>query len=89
MLNVVRQRPSKQIPQQNAAAGYCNDHHTGQCYAGLILDERSCEFYGEWQKMVGFGTYQVAGNQVKAWNPEASPYIKDLATLRPIPVKHR
>jgi len=51
----------------------------------FILDERTREFYGEWQRWWDLVRTQSLVSRVMAWNPEAAPYIQPFHVLRPIP----
>jgi len=88
MLNVVRQRAAYRktnTPAQNAAAVAAQTITPAQVTLDFILDERTREFYGEFQRWWDLVRTQSLVTRVKAWNPEASPYIKDFHALRPIP----
>lgn len=88
MLNVVRQRAAYRktnTPTQNAAAVTAMTITSANVTLDFILDERSREFYGEWQRWLDLVRTRSLVTRVKAWNPEASPYIKDFHMLRPIP----
>uniref|UniRef100_UPI0034E95CF5 RagB/SusD family nutrient uptake outer membrane protein n=1 Tax=Enterococcus faecium TaxID=1352 RepID=UPI0034E95CF5 len=70
---------------QNAAAVAAMTIAPTDVTLDFILDERSREFFGEslrWQDLV---RTRSLVNRVKAWNPEAAPYIQDFHMLRPIP----
>jgi hypothetical protein len=41
--------------------------------------------WGEWQRWHDLVRTRSLVTRLKAWNPEASPYIKDFHMLRPIP----
>jgi hypothetical protein len=88
MINVVRQRAAfrkTNTAAQNAAAVVAQTITSGQVTLDFILDERSREFYGEWQRWLDLVRTRQLINRVKAWNAEALPYIKDFHILRPIP----
>jgi len=88
MLNVVRQRAayrSTNSSAQNDAAIAAVTIAPAQVTLDFILDERTREFYGEWQRWWDLVRTQSLVNRVTAWNPEAAPYIQAFHVLRPIP----
>ena len=88
MINVVRQRAAYRktnTPVQNAAAVVANTITAADVTLDFILDERSREFFGEWQRWHDLVRTRSLVTRVKAWNPEAATYIKDFHMLRPIP----
>ncbi|MGA0555680.1 RagB/SusD family nutrient uptake outer membrane protein [Larkinella sp. VNQ87] len=88
MLNVIRQRAAfrkTNTPAQNAAAVAAMTITPADVTLDFILDERSREFFGEWQRWHDLVRTRSLVRRVKAWNPEAAPYIQDYHMLRPIP----
>src|SRR5215831_13652493 len=88
LLNVVRQRAAYRktnTAAQNAAAVTAQTITPGQVTVDFILDERSREFYGEWQRWWDLARTKSLISRVTGWNTEASPYIKSFHVLRPIP----
>lgn len=88
IINVVRQRAAYRrtnTAAQNATAATSMTITPGQVTLDFILDERTREFYGEWQRWFDLVRTRSLVARVKAWNPEAAPYIKDFHMLRPIP----
>uniref|UniRef100_UPI003D7FF4F3 RagB/SusD family nutrient uptake outer membrane protein n=1 Tax=Pedobacter sp. TaxID=1411316 RepID=UPI003D7FF4F3 len=88
MLNVVRQRAAfrkTNTAAQNAAAVIANTITAADVTIDFILDERSREFFGEWQRWMDLVRTKSLVRRVTAWNPEAAPYIKEFHNLRPIP----
>lgn len=88
MLNVVRQRAAyrkSNSPAQNAAAVAAVTITAANVTLDFILDERSREFYGEWQRWLDLVRTRTLVTRVKAWNPEAGVNIQNYHMLRPIP----
>lgn len=88
MLNVVRQRAAfrkTNTTAQNTAAADAMTITPAMVTLNFILDERSREFFGEWQRWLDLVRTRSLVTRVTAWNPEAAPYIKDFHMLRPIP----
>jgi starch-binding outer membrane protein, SusD/RagB family len=88
MLNVVRQRSAfrkTNTAAQNTAAVTAMTIAAADVNLDFILDERSREFYGEWQRWLDLVRTRSLVRRVQSWNPEAAPYIKDFHMLRPIP----
>jgi len=88
MINVVRQRAayrSTNSGAQNAAAVAAVTIQPSDVTLDFILDERTREFYAEWQRWWDLVRTKSLVARVTAWNPEAAPYIKDFHALRPIP----
>lgn len=88
MMNVVRQRAAYRktnTPAQNAAAATAMSVTATDITLDFILDERTRELYGEWQRWDDLVRTRSLVRRVQAWNPEAAPNIKDFHMLRPIP----
>jgi hypothetical protein len=88
MINVVRQRAayrSTNTSGQNAAAVAAVTILPSDVTLDFILDERTREFYGEWQRWWDLVRTKSLVTRVTEWNPEAAAYIKDFHALRPIP----
>ncbi|QJW89783.1 RagB/SusD family nutrient uptake outer membrane protein [Spirosoma taeanense] len=88
LLNTVRQRAAfrkTNTSAQNAAAATALTITAADVTVDFILDERSREFFGEWQRWHDLVRTRSLVRRVKAWNPEAAPYIQDFHMLRPIP----
>jgi hypothetical protein len=87
-INIVRQRAAYRAtntPAQNTAAAAAVTITSSQVTLDFILDERTREFYGEWQRWWDLVRTQSLVRRVTEWNPEAAPYIKPHHVLRPIP----
>ncbi len=87
-INVIRQRAAfrkTNTAPQNSAAVAAMTITPADVTLDFILDERSREFFGEWQRWHDLVRTRSLVRRVKAWNPEAAPYIQDYHTLRPIP----
>ncbi len=88
MINVVRQRAAYRKTNtagQNTTAAANMTILPAQVTLDFILDERSREFYGEWQRWIDLVRTRTLITRVKAWNPEAAPNIQNFHLLRPIP----
>jgi len=88
MINVIRQRAayrSTNTAAQNTAAAAAVTITSAQVTLDFILDERTREFYGEWQRWWDLQRTKTLITRTTAWNPEAAPYIKSFHVLRPIP----
>lgn len=89
MINVVRQRAAYRTTNtaaQNAAAVVAVTITPAQVTLDFILDERTREFYGEWQRWWDLVRTKSLLARVAAWNPvEAGTNIKAYHVLRPIP----
>lgn len=88
MLNAIRQRAAYRTSNsaaQNTAAAAAMTITPAQVTIDFILDERTREFYAEWQRWWDLVRTKTLIRRVTEWNPEAAPYIKDYHVLRPIP----
>jgi hypothetical protein len=88
LINVVRQRAAfrkSNSTAQNAAAVTAMTITAADVTLDFILDERSREFFGEWQRWHDLVRTRSLVRRVKEWNQEAAPYVKDFNMLRPIP----
>ncbi|MEO8403271.1 MAG: RagB/SusD family nutrient uptake outer membrane protein [Chitinophagaceae bacterium] len=88
LINVVRRRAAfiaTNTPAQNAAAALAQEITSVQVTLDFILDERTREFYGEWQRWWDLVRTQSLLTRVAAWNSEAKNNIKPFHVLRPIP----
>lgn len=88
LLNVVRQRAAfrkSNTTAQNAAAAAAMTITAADVTLDFILDERSREFFGEWQRWHDLVRTRSLVRRVQEWNQEAAPYVKDFNMLRPIP----
>ena len=88
MINVVRQRAAYKANDLagNPARVIAQTITPGQVTLDFILDERTREFYGEWQRWWDLVRTKSLLTRVAAWNPvEAGTNIKPFHILRPIP----
>lgn len=88
MLNIIRQRAAfrkSNSAAQNTAAATAMIITAADVNIDFILDERSREFYGEWQRWLDLVRTRSLIRRVKDWNPEGGVNIKDFHMLRPIP----
>ena len=88
LLNAVRRRAAfrpSNTADQNAAAATAMEITEASVTLDFILDERTREFYGEWQRWHDLVRTRSLVRRVKEWNPEAGANIKDIHMLRPIP----
>ncbi|MBL7814831.1 MAG: RagB/SusD family nutrient uptake outer membrane protein [Saprospiraceae bacterium] len=88
LINVVRKRAAfrkTNTTAQNTDAATAMTITAADVTLDFILDERSREFFGEWQRWHDLVRTRSLVRRVQAWNKEAAPYVKDFHMLRPIP----
>jgi hypothetical protein len=88
LLNVIRQRAAfrkTNSAAQNTAASEAMKITANDVTIDFILDERTRELHGEWMRHDDLVRTKSLVRRIKAWNPEAGPFIKDFHVLRPIP----
>jgi len=88
MINVVRRRAAftaANTAAQNTAAALAMEITPARVTLDFILDERTREFYAEWQRWWDLVRTQSLVTRVTAWNAEARANIKAFHVLRPIP----
>jgi len=74
------------LPAQDEAIiaklGYTSDYDRMMCF---LLDERTRELAGEFHRWETLSRTETLVKRVKAFNPDAAPYIQEYHKLRPIP----
>lgn len=88
LLNVIRRRAAfrkSNTTEENQAAAAAMEITEADVNIDFILDERSRELYGEWQRWHDLVRTRSLVRRVKEWNPEAGQYIQEFHMLRPIP----
>jgi hypothetical protein len=88
LLNVVRQRAAfkkTNTAAQNTAAATAMTITAADVTVDFVLDERTRELYGEWQRWLDLVRTRSLVRRVKLWNQEAAVNIQDYNMLRPIP----
>lgn len=74
------------LPEEDEAIiaelGYAGEYERMLCF---VLNERTRELCGEWHRWEDLSRTLTLVERVQAYNPDASPNIKDHHVLRPIP----